>query len=79
MASRKYEDPDDDPEVIQARAESRAKILEARSKLHPVSQFVYTLIDSLGDFLGNIGCLVIFAIVVIAIFAPQLFDLFLKR
>lgn len=79
MSDKQYDDPDDDPEVIRAKADADARIIEARAKLHPASQFIITLIDSVGNLVAGIGCLAVLAIVVIAIFAPQLFDLFFKR
>ncbi len=65
---------DDHPEVIKAKGEAKAKILEARAKLHPVAQAIYALWDSVGNLVGEIGCLIIIAIIVIAVFAPQLFQ-----
>lgn len=62
-----------DAEETRAEGEARAKVLEARAKLHPAAQVVYALWDSLGNFVQGIGCLAIVAIVVIAIFAPELF------
>lgn len=79
MSDKKYDDPDDDPEVIIAKAEAEARIPEARAKLHPASQFFLTVIESVGNLFTGIGCLVIIAIAVVAIFAPQLFDLLFKH
>lgn len=68
---------DDDPEVIRAKAEAKAKLLEARAKLRPVAQVLYTFLDGVGDILHDLGCLLIILIIIIGLFAPQLFKLIL--
>ena len=68
--SDKYED--NDPAVIAAKAEAHAKVLEARSKLHPIAQIVYTILDETGTILSGLGCLFIIFILVLAIFAPHI-------
>jgi hypothetical protein len=64
----------DHPDTIRAKAEAKKVVLEARAQLHPVAQAVYAFWDSLGNFIDNIGCLILLIIVVVALFAPQLFD-----
>lgn len=75
--SQEYDD--NHPEVIRANAEARARVMEARAKLNPVAQIIYALSDSIGAAIGKIGCLLIIAIIVIALFAPQLFQMLLGR
>lgn len=70
----KYDDPDDDPEVIRAEADAKARLLEARAKLHPLAQTIYALGDGVSDLISKMGCLLIIAIVVIAILAPQIIN-----
>jgi hypothetical protein len=65
----------DDPAVIKAKAEARAQVLEARAKLHPLAQLLYTFLDGFDSIFQGIGCILILVIVVVAIFAPQLFTL----
>ena len=72
MSKHQYDD--DHPEVIRAKAEARARIMEARAKLNPIAQIIYALSDSVGAAIGQIGCLLIIAIIVIALLAPQLFQ-----
>ena len=69
--SQRYDD--DHPEVIRAKAESEERILKARAELHPSTQAIYAFWDSIGNLVGKIGCLLIIAIIVIAIIAPKLF------
>ena len=47
---------DDHPEVIRAKAEARARILEARAQLSPVAQAIYAFGDVLENVIGTIGC-----------------------
>lgn len=68
----KYDD--DHPEVIKAKAEAKARVMEARAKLHPVAQAIYALRDSFSDMIGQIGCFLIILIIVVAIFAPQIIN-----
>lgn len=77
MTQKEYDD--DHPEVIRAKAEAKARIMEARAKLNPVAQVIYALSDSVGAAIGQIGCLLIIAIIVIAVLAPQLFQLLFGR
>ncbi|CAN5231697.1 hypothetical protein BH09PAT2_BH09PAT2_07670 [soil metagenome] len=89
MSYNDYDDDDDmafddnDPEVIEAKAAAEVAILEARSKLHPNAQATYAVLDSLSDLLLKFGCLLVvgvaaFAalIIVISLFAPQIFRYF---
>lgn len=73
--TNKYTFDDDRPEVIAAKAEAKKKVLEARSKMHPTSQFILTLFDGLGDIIGRIGCLVVIILVILVIFAPNILTL----
>ena len=66
---------DSHPEVIKAKAESREKILKARSTLHPSAQVIYTIMDKLENMVHMIGCFIILLVIIGAIFSPQLFDL----
>lgn len=81
MSNEDYDS--DHPEVIRAKAEAdelatkakaeaRARVLEARAKLHPVAQGIYALFDSVSDMIGLIGCFLILALIVIAFLAPGL-------
>jgi hypothetical protein len=70
---------DDDPLVIKARAEARAQVLGARAKLHPLAQLLYTFLDGADNIFRGIGCVLILVIIVVAIFAPQLFTLLFRR
>ena len=65
---------DNHPEVIRAKAEAKARVMEARAKLNPIAQMIYALSDSIGAAIEQIGCLIIIAIIVTAVFAPQLFQ-----
>ena len=67
--------PDDRPDVIRAKAEAKAKIIEARSKLHPAAQVLYTLLDQIGLILGSLGCLFIILIVVLLFFGVDSVDI----
>jgi hypothetical protein len=69
---------DDHPEVIKAKAEAKARVMEARAKLHPAAQAIYALWDSFSDLIGQIGCLLIILIIVLAIFAPQIINSLFK-
>jgi len=73
MPQQQYDD--DHPDVIRAKAEAKSRVTEARAKLNPIAQMIYALSDSIGAAIGQIGCLIIIAIIVIAVFAPQLFQL----
>lgn len=80
MADKSYEF-DRDPDVIRAKGESDARLieaeakrLEARAKLNPVAQVVQSSLDGIGEAIAAIGCMAIIAIIVIAMFAPSLFD-----
>lgn len=70
MTKQQYEDEDNNPEVIKAKAEAKQKILEARAQLHPAAQIIYTLFDSVGSMIETIGCLLILIIIALALFAP---------
>lgn len=65
-------DSDDRPDVIRAKADAKAQILEARAKLHPVAQVLYTILDQIGSMLGGLGCLFIILIVVLLIFGVDI-------
>jgi hypothetical protein len=65
-------DSDDRPEVIRAKAEAKAMILEARSKLHPAAQVIYTFLDQIGSILGGLGCLFIILIAVLLFFGVDI-------
>ena len=63
--SIELEDEDDDPEVIRAKAEAEArkdeayaKVLEARAKMHPTAQLLYTFLDGVGNIFSGLGCLI---------------------
>ena len=80
MYDKSYE-YDEDPEVIRAKGEADARLieaeakrLEARAKLHPATQIFESATDGLGEALAGIGCVVILGIIAVAIFAPSLFD-----
>ena len=64
MAYNKYDD--NHPEVIKAKAEAEARLLEARSKLHPAAQVVYTLTEGF----GQIVLIILLAIIFLAVCAP---------
>ncbi len=65
---------DDHPEVIRAKAEAKERILKARATLHPVTQIMYVFWDDLGNLVGSVGCLITIVILILAIFAPQVFS-----
>lgn len=78
MSNYQYDDEDNRPEVIAAKAEAeakellaRAEVIKARAMLHPAAQLLYTALDSLSDFLTNVGCFVVLAVIALAIFAPS--------
>lgn len=74
-----YEDEDNRPEVIAAKAEAEKQILEARAKLHPAAQVVFTVFDSVGNLITKIGCLIVIAIIVLSICAPTALSQLLNR
>ncbi len=67
------EDYDSDAEETRAEGEAKARVLEARAKLHPAAQIIYAFWDSVGNLITGAGCLLIIAIVVIALLAPEVF------
>ncbi len=78
MTDYEYDDEDNRPEVIAAKAEAeaktmlaRAEVIKARATLHPLAQLFHTALDSLSDFLTNVGCFVVLAVIALAIFAPS--------
>jgi hypothetical protein len=67
-----YDFDSDRPEVILANAQARAAILEARAKLHPLSQFTLSFFEGLKDVIAKIGCIsviLVIALGVVLIFA----------
>lgn len=77
MADQQYDD--DHPEVIAAKAEARKKILEGRAKLSPTAQTIYAISDSITGLIESIGCLIIIAIIVIALFAPKILPMLFSK
>ena len=61
---------DDHPEVIRAKAEAEARLLEARAKLHPAAQVTLTIIEGVGSAIATIGCFAVLALIVLAACAP---------
>jgi hypothetical protein len=53
---------ENDPEVIQAKAEAERVKMEARAKLHPAAQVALSIMDSVSDTIMGIGCLVVIVI-----------------
>ncbi len=66
---------EDNPEVIRAKAEAKARILEARAKLHPVSQAIYTIMDQFNSTLKSLGCLIIILVGVLLFFGVDIIKL----
>lgn len=71
--SGKFEDEENDPEVIAAKAAAQEKVLLARAQLHPVAQVLMTLIGGITDLLSNFSFVVFLGLVLLAIFAPHIF------
>jgi hypothetical protein len=69
MSEQEYDE--NHPEVIRAKAEAKERVLRARAQLHPLAQAMYSFFDGL----QGIGCLLIFAIIVVAFCAPGLAQL----
>lgn len=65
---------DDHPDVIRAKAEAEARLIEARAQLHPAVQVAYTVVGGVGNFIVNLGCLLILLLVVVAVCAPTLLN-----
>ena len=56
---------DDDPEVIRAEAEGKARVLEARAGLHPLVQGIYALSDTALEWLDTITTCVFMVVAII--------------
>ncbi len=60
----------DHPEVIKAKAEAEARLLEARAKLSPAGQVADSLVSGIMSALSTCGCLLLIAVLILAFFAP---------
>lgn len=68
-SDHEYEFESNRPEVILAHAEARKMVLEARSKLHPTSQFLITLFEQVGNMVSGLGCFIILILIVFGVAA----------
>lgn len=71
-----YENEENDPEVIAAKAAAeaktllaRAEVIKARAQLHPLAQIWHTFTDSVSDLITKVGCFLVLALIALAIFA----------
>jgi hypothetical protein len=81
--SNQYEDEENDPEVIAAKAAAeektllaQAEVIKARSTMHPAAQIWYITVNGINSFFSGIGCFFLLLVIVLVIFEPSIITWF---